>query len=112
MQFNNDAVVRNIKGDKIGNIDRIVIDPTSKKVTHLVAEKGILFKQDKLIPLDLVHEAKEDKVVLSGDVDNLDALPDFEEEHHIPAAPAERGDSSRQAPARPFYWYSAIPTRI
>jgi len=27
MQFHKDAVVRNIKGDKIGHIDRIVIDP-------------------------------------------------------------------------------------
>jgi len=40
MQFNENAEVFTSTGEKVGRIDRVVIDPKSDELTHLVVKKG------------------------------------------------------------------------
>ena len=42
--------IYNQNGDKVGSIDRLVIDPRTNEVTHIVVRKGFLFTKDKVIP--------------------------------------------------------------
>jgi uncharacterized protein YrrD len=85
MQIREGAPVFTADGEQIGTIYRVVVEPHTKAVTHLVVRKGFLFLEDKVVPLSLVESATEDNVTLSQDANDLDKLPKFEEPHYIAA---------------------------
>ena len=45
------ARVIGLNGEHVGNVEEVVIDPTSDQVTHFVISKGMFFSEDKLIPV-------------------------------------------------------------
>lgn len=65
MQFKEGTDVFTIDGDKVGSIDRVVIDPRNNEVTHLVVRKGFFFPTDKVVPMDLVRTAEAWILILS-----------------------------------------------
>jgi uncharacterized protein YrrD len=83
MQFTDGANVYTASGDRVGDIDRVVLDPKTKEVSHIVVRKGLIFNKDKIVPIDLIAFAAEDHVVLREDAGDLERLPDFEEERYI-----------------------------
>src|SRR5690606_28706284 len=87
MQIREGVQVFTDDGDRVGVVDRVVVDPASKDVTHLVVRKGVLFIEDKVIPMDKVHIVLEDRVTLREDVGDLNELPDFEESYFVPFEP-------------------------
>jgi uncharacterized protein YrrD len=105
MRFNDGANVFTSGGDKVGSLDRVVIDPQSREVTHVVVRKGFLFTEDKVVPVSLIGAATKDRVTLREDAGDLEALPDFEETHYIPLDDAEAGATFPAGHARPLYWY-------
>lgn len=109
MQFKDGANVYTASGEQVGHIDRVVLDPKTKKVTHIVVRKGFLFKQDKVVPIDLIAFAAEDQVALRSDADDLELLPNFEEEHYVVLDEAElaRMEARPDFPA-PLYPYLPI----
>jgi uncharacterized protein YrrD len=84
MDFKEGANVFTDDGKRVGHIDRVVIDPKSKEVNNIIVHEGLIFKEDKVVPVSLIASAIEDRVVLRKDTPNLDALPKFEESHFIP----------------------------
>lgn len=104
MELKENTDVLNARGEKIGSVDRVVIDPESRKVTHLVAKKGLLFTREKVIPVEQVERVTPDAVTLKEIVDPNE-LPDFEEEYHIPARQRAEKQDSRPGYARPLMWY-------
>ena len=64
MQFVQGAGVYTADDQQVGHVDRVVIDPKTLEVTHIVVQKGFLFTEDKVVPLDLIAEANEDRVAL------------------------------------------------
>jgi uncharacterized protein YrrD len=89
-------------GEEVGKINRIVLDPATNEVTHLVVQKGWLFSEDKVVPFEMVDSAGEDKVVLMEDIRNFNELPPFEESHYIrrrdaDLSPEERSTSLEEA---------------
>lgn len=110
MQFKKGADVVTADGEKVGDIDRVVIDPREQEVTHVVVREGFLFSEDKVVPVELVASATEDRVTLQDAVEDLDALPSFEEHHYIPLTGDERARSSvpeEEDYVPPLYWYPA-----
>lgn len=105
MQFNQDAVVLSWKGEKIGTVDRVVIDPETDQITDVVIKQGWLFTHDKVVPINLVVRATEDQVRLKISDEQLDQLPDFMEEEHILLEDEENIRSSKKRMARPVFWY-------
>jgi len=104
MQFKRGADVFTADGRKVGSIDRVVIDPRTREVSHIVIRKGFLFAEDKVVPIDLIAKTTEDRIVLRSDVGDLDALPQFEETHYIPLY-----DSGTPSTADvPLYWYPPV----
>lgn len=104
MEFRDNADVLDGNGNRIGSIDRVVIDPQSRTVTHLVAKKGHLFTSEKVIPVELVQPLGEDRVILN-DVDHPDELADFEETYHVSAEGLLNDQDDRSGYARPVMWY-------
>lgn len=84
MEFNRNADVFTKNDNKVGSINRVVIDPKTKEITHMVVEKGFLFTEDRVIPLSLVGPSTEERVVLRVDEDELDELPKFEATFYVP----------------------------
>jgi len=108
MQIKHSATVHTAGGEDVGRIDRVVLDPRTKDVTHVVVRKGFLFTEDKVAPIDLIESATEDGVTLREDAGDLHALPPFEEIHYLRLSDEEWRDSpySYQAGyALPLYWY-------
>jgi uncharacterized protein YrrD len=109
MQFKQGANVSTYDGKNVGNVDRVVLNPKTKEVTHLVVRKGFLFSEDKIVPMSLVASATEDGVRLRPDAVDLDKLPPFEEVHYIPLDESEAVSVAYPVGwASPFYWYEPL----
>jgi uncharacterized protein YrrD len=96
MELKEGAGVFTPGGKQVGKVNRFVLHPATNEVTHIVVQKGWLLPEDKVVPLRMVDSATKEKVVLTKDVDDFDALPLFEEIHYIRALDDE--DPS-------YYWY-------
>jgi len=105
MRYEQGANVYTAEGDKIGEINRVVMDPKTHEVTHVVVQKGFLFTVDKVVPVSLIGPAIEDRVTLRENAGDLEALPDFEETHYILLSEEEEKAATEQGQARPLYWY-------
>ena len=91
-------------GEEVGRVNRFVLDPATNEVTHIVIQKGWLLPEDKVVPFELVSSATDEKVVLSDEIGDFDALPPFEETHFIRATD-DRPDDPTAAPD-PDYQYT------
>lgn len=109
MQFKENAEVISSTGEKVGRIDRVVIDPDSKELTHLVVKKGFLFTKDKVVPLDLVDATHEDQVILKEGPEGTDSFPDFEETHYLPLEEGEASANRDPSRISPLTWYYPLP---
>jgi sporulation protein YlmC with PRC-barrel domain len=89
MQFKQNASVYTADGKDAGRVDRVVLDPTTKTVTHLVIRKGFLFTEDKVVPIELLEETHEKGIRLRAEVSDLNTLPLFEEKRYVQAAETE-----------------------
>lgn len=103
MDYREDAEVITADGRKVGHIDRVVIDPRTKEVTHLVVRKGFIFKRDKVVPVDLVETTAGERVKLKKEAGEGEDFPDFEETHYVQV---DQGGKGPDIPgARPIMWY-------
>jgi uncharacterized protein YrrD len=106
MQFKKGAEVFSGEGEKIGTLNRVVIDPRTREVSSLVVEKGILFRTDKVIPITLVDLDIEDRIILKKtNQDILEDFPDFETAHYVPL---DEPDNPSYEAVEASYWYPPI----
>jgi len=82
MEIETQAVVRTEDGTEVGRIDRVVLNPESKEVTHLVLKKGVL-PEDTVVPIARVDAGTKEGVILRGDEAELELLPPFEGKHYV-----------------------------
>jgi uncharacterized protein YrrD len=113
MQLAKGAKVFTADGERVGTIDRVVLEPESKEVTHLVVEKGFLFTEDKVVPMSLVGPATEDRVNLREGAGDLEKLPDFQETNYVAVETVGPQGDPQPAPgsprwARPLYFYPPL----
>jgi sporulation protein YlmC with PRC-barrel domain len=108
MQLKEGAKVFTSDGQEVGEIDRVVINPASKEVTHVVIRMGFLITTDKVVPISLIGPVDDGHVTLRGDKAELEALPDFEERHYVlvGSEEAQRDEGSVEASA--LYWYPPV----
>jgi uncharacterized protein YrrD len=106
MEFRMDAGVHTADNEQIGHVERVVLDPRAKEVTHLIIRKGLLFAEDKVMPVEWVASATEERITLRPDVGDLEALPDFEQSRFVTV---EKEDYTPTLPSQryplPLYYY-------
>ena len=101
IQFQKDAKVLTATGQKVGSLERIVVNPKSKAMTDIVVRVGgLLDQEEKVVPIGLVAETTENQIVLNEDAGDLGAFPVFEEERLV------EGDENPEKP------YIAMPSSI
>ena len=85
MQFQKNAKVLAANGQQLGHIERVVMNPETKVVTHIVARKDAFLKkrEDKVVPIDLVAGTAIDHIVLNEEAGDLESLSPFEERHLV-----------------------------
>jgi uncharacterized protein YrrD len=105
MLFKEDAKVVMADGTSVGSVDRVVLDPRTKAVTHLVVRKGLIFNHDKVIPVNLINTATEELVTLSAEAGDLQALPAFEVTHYVTLTPEDISIDYTTSVAQPLFWY-------
>ena len=106
MQFKKDANVMNATGDKVGEIDRVVIDPKNGEISHVVVKKGFLLAQDKVLPVEDIAFSEEDRVHLKEGVTDLDHYPDYLENSFVPADSTYRAEHQFPSDSvTPLYYY-------
>jgi sporulation protein YlmC with PRC-barrel domain len=93
MRFRRDTPVLTLDGQEAGTIDRVVLEPVTREVTHIVLRKGFL-AEGKLVPVDLIGVATDEHVSIRAMKDDLHALPPFEQARFVEAT--EPGDGDRQ----------------
>jgi uncharacterized protein YrrD len=104
VKFVKGAEVFNAAGEQIGTVSRVVIDAKTSDVTDLVIERGALFKDEKVVPVQLLDAATEDRIVLGETNQSVEDLPNYETTHYVPVdqkgAPFNNLETS--------YWYPPI----
>lgn len=83
MQFRYGSDVHREDGKKIGKVKQVVIDPTTEEVTHIILRKGVLLKEDKVLPISLVKDANKERVDLYEIEGSVDDLPEYKEDHFV-----------------------------
>jgi uncharacterized protein YrrD len=66
-------------GKHVGDVERLVVGTESNQVTHFLISQGLLFKDEKLVPMDWVKSIEEDKVELAVTSQVLQRLPSYQE---------------------------------
>jgi uncharacterized protein YrrD len=105
MKFIDGADVFTPQNEKVGSVDRVVLDPKTKEVSHIVVRKGFLLKEDRVIPIEDVDRVVDDDVFLKGDIQDLANYPEFEETHYLLADEFTKLEKENTKYARPFLWY-------
>ena len=108
LQLKEGTAVFTSGGKQVGQIDRVVLDPATHEVTHIVVKKGWLLREDKVIPMSMVRSATGDRVVLSEDVADFDKLPPFEATHFVDALDYENRKYADVGVMPAYYWYPPL----
>lgn len=109
MQFKKNAAVFTLDGKKLGEIDRVVLNPHTREATHIVVRKGFIFTQDKVVPVEFIKEAGEDRVILNKIEENTEEFYDFKDIEYVPFEPRRDGENEPTYYAPPFIGYNPYP---
>ncbi|MCE7982776.1 MAG: PRC-barrel domain containing protein [Caldilinea sp. CFX5] len=107
MQLKQGANVYTVDDQHVGGVDRVVINPGTKEVTHIVVRRGVLFIEDKVVPVRLINSTTEDAVRLRVRAAALENLPRFEESYYLTPEEVTLHDYETGY-ARPLYWYPPV----
>jgi uncharacterized protein YrrD len=108
MRYVKGAEVFAASGEKVGRVSRVVIDAKTKDVTDLVVERGVLDKDEKVIPIGLVNVEHEDRILLQETNQTVDDMADYETTHYVPVeqggVPYDRVEAN--------YWYPPVGSQM
>ncbi len=71
--------VRSAEGEHVGDVERVLVDPESSRVTHFLISRGLIFKERKVIPQHWVRQLDEEELHLGVPRTVLERLPDYQE---------------------------------
>lgn len=69
-------------GDKVGTVDRIVVDPETKEIDKFIVGKGFLSSRDIIVDREMITHQSDDGIYLDLTGDQVDELPEFVEDRY------------------------------
>lgn len=113
MRLSQGADVYSSQGSKLGTLDRVILDPNTREVTHIVIERNFLSSEHKMVQMDRINTAVEDRITLLPPEESFDEFTDFEESQfvNLDATEYPEGDvnSSFWFPPTNYAWWRATP---
>ena len=85
-----------------GELKRVVVNPVTRALTHLVVEPRFQQGTGRLVPIDLV-ESTAHEVRLRCSMSDFHALEEAEEQHLLQGAPGQLGYGQGQSLSLPFF---------
>ena len=76
-------------GRAAGEVDRVVVDPKTGEVSHLVARAKDLLNHDVVLPVSAMRGFDADAVTISLSALELERMPDYVEEEYVSPATEE-----------------------
>lgn len=70
-------------GEKVGSVERIVVDSNTKDIHQFIVHRGFLTPEDKLVDIDMISSQDADGIRLDLTSDQVNELPDYIEERFI-----------------------------
>jgi uncharacterized protein YrrD len=67
----------------VGDLDVVLIDPRTDRVTGFVVRKGTFIVRDVIVPIDWVQSVARDRIKLSVPKARLDSLPEYRPDDEI-----------------------------
>jgi len=104
MEFKNGANIYTFDGKGAGSLRRVVINPETKKITHIVIEKGLLFKEDKVVPVGQVDSASQEQVNLICTLEELKEMSSLDIEFDVPLGTSTKRDLTYDPLMGKMYW--------
>ena len=99
MEFKDGTNVYTFDGKDVGKLQRVVIDPETKDVTHIVVQKGLFFKEDKVIGVDKVDSASMEEITLNCVAAELKEMAPLNIKEYV-----SMGETSGRDPEHDIYW--------
>ena len=88
-----------------GKLMKVVIDPDTERVTHLIVEKGFLQKTDHVVPVEALAETTDEGIRLNMSTADLEQLTQFQEtDFRVPDPGWERDSYQVDDPAHVLRW--------
>lgn len=70
-------------GEKVGSVERIVVDSNTKEIHKFIVHRGFLTHDDKLVDVDMVIGQDADGLRLDLTSDQVNELPDYVEDRFV-----------------------------
>jgi len=107
MRIDLNARIRTKDGHEAGKIHRVLIDPTTDRITGFVVSTGRLLGRDVIVGEDMFADASADgeTITLNLDKKDLDTQPSFEEDDFVtPPAGWSAPNLGYAIPPESFLW--------
>jgi len=108
MEFKEGTTIYTADGETAGTVERFIIDPQTRTVSGLVARQGLLFTEDRVIPVDAVVLADAGRIVLHPDAGHPDDFPPFEETYYVTPDASEFSADYALPYVAPLYYYPPV----
>ena len=108
MKIKYGADVFNAAGEKVGEVEHVVIDPSNNEITHLVVRKGFLLTEDRVIPITLMARSDEDSVHLREFDGDFDQFPLYIQKEFHQVGELEAEIEYTPGYTRPLYPYPPL----
>jgi sporulation protein YlmC with PRC-barrel domain len=103
--------VFSLDGQQIGRVSRLVLDPATEELTHLVVET-MGAAAERVVPFEMVHGTTQDQVIFNRDKAELDRLPLFDEAYFVRVNDRDGSNMDQETGAYPsdqaapaYFWY-------
>lgn len=100
IQLQRDATILAEDGRKVGTLERVVVNPATNVITDVVVRTGGLFSpEEKVVPVELIVETSENKILLHEAAGDLKGFPAFEEDRIVNETGNRDGSSDGSLPS-------------
>ena len=88
-----------------GKLMKVVIDPDTERITHLIVEKGLFQKTDRVVPIETLGDTSDEGIRLTLSTAELEQLPHYtESQFRVPDPGWERESYQVDDPAHVLRW--------
>jgi osmotically-inducible protein OsmY/sporulation protein YlmC with PRC-barrel domain len=88
---------------RVGHLSKVVIDPHTRRATHLIIHRGVLLDEDRVVPVELVERATPEGIVLHLSSREVARQPLYQEERFVNPPPGWEASSGYQA-SEVLFW--------
>ena len=65
---------------KVGKVIRVMVEPESQEITHLVVQRGLIFHEQLVLPISMIESIHENGILVNGTDEALQQVPHYEPE--------------------------------